>query len=72
VVDPDFPLTTRQREVAALVARGLTNQEIANALIISPRTAETHVQNVLTKLDLTSRSQLAVWALRHGVMPPGH
>jgi predicted ATPase/DNA-binding CsgD family transcriptional regulator len=72
VVDPDFPLTARQREVAALVARGLTNQEIANALIISPRTAETHVQNILTKLDLTSRSQLAVWALRHGAMPPGH
>jgi non-specific serine/threonine protein kinase len=71
-VDPDFPLTGRQREVAALVARGLTNQEIANALVISARTAETHVQNILTKLDLASRSQLAVWAHRHGVMPPGY
>jgi non-specific serine/threonine protein kinase len=72
VADPDSPLTSRQQEVAVLVARGLTNQEIANALIISPRTAETHVQNILTKLDLTSRSQLAVWAHRYGIMPPGH
>jgi non-specific serine/threonine protein kinase len=69
VSDANFPLTGRQREVTALVARGLTNQEIADALIISPRTAETHVQNILTKLDLTSRSQLAVWAHRHGVAP---
>jgi non-specific serine/threonine protein kinase len=66
--DPSFPLTVRQRDVAALVARGLTNQEIANALVVSPRTAETHVQNILTKLDLTSRAQLAVWAHRHGVL----
>jgi non-specific serine/threonine protein kinase len=63
------PLTARQREVAALVARGLTNPEIASALVISHRTAETHVQNILTKLDLTSRSQLAVWAHRHGLVP---
>jgi predicted ATPase/DNA-binding CsgD family transcriptional regulator len=69
VPDPDFPLTLRQWEVAELVARGLTNQEIASALVISPRTAETHVQNILAKLDLTSRSQLAVWAHRHGVAP---
>jgi non-specific serine/threonine protein kinase len=66
-VDSSSPLTTRQREVAVLVARGLTNQEIADALVVSLRTAETHVQNILTKLDLTSRSQLAVWAHRHGV-----
>jgi DNA-binding NarL/FixJ family response regulator len=66
--DAGFPLTERQREVTALVARGLTNQEIASALVISPRTAETHVQNILTKLDLTSRSQLAAWAQRHGVL----
>jgi non-specific serine/threonine protein kinase len=67
--DPSFPLSARQREVAALVARGLTNPEIANALVISLRTAETHVQNILTKLDLTSRSQLAVWAHRNGLAP---
>jgi non-specific serine/threonine protein kinase len=66
--DPSFPLTERQREVTALVARGLTNQEIASALVISPRTAETHIQNILIKLDLGSRSQLAVWAHRHGVL----
>jgi predicted ATPase/DNA-binding CsgD family transcriptional regulator len=72
VPDPAFPLTLRQREVAALVARGLTNQEIASALVISPRTAESHVQSILTKLDLTSRSQLAVWTHRHGIAPSPH
>jgi non-specific serine/threonine protein kinase len=66
--NPNYPLTERQREVTALVARGLTNQEIASALVISARTAETHIQNILTKLDLGSRSQLAVWAHRHGVL----
>jgi non-specific serine/threonine protein kinase len=69
VPGPSFPLSARQREVAALVARGLTNPEIANALVVSLRTAETHVQNILTKLDLTSRSQLAVWAHRNGLAP---
>jgi non-specific serine/threonine protein kinase len=68
-IDRELQLTPRQREVAALVARGLTNQEIASALVISQRTAETHVQNVLTKLDLTSRSQLAVWAHQRGLIP---
>jgi DNA-binding NarL/FixJ family response regulator len=69
VVDPAFPLTGCQREVAALVARGLTNGAIAHALVISPRTAETHGQSILTKLDLTSHSQLAVWAHQHGLAP---
>jgi non-specific serine/threonine protein kinase len=69
VAEADSPLSLRQREVAALVARGWSNQEIASALVISPRTAETHVQNILTKLDLTSRSQLAVWAHQHGLAP---
>jgi len=63
----DSPLTPRQREVAGLVARGLTNQQIADALVISSRTAETHVQQILAKLELASRSQLAVWAHQHGL-----
>ena len=62
-----LPLTSRQREVAGLVARGLTNQQIADALVISGRTAETHVQQILGKLNLASRSQLAVWAVQHGL-----
>ncbi|WP_459984072.1 ATP-binding protein [Nocardioides sp. AN3] len=54
-------LTSREREVADLVAEGLSNKEIATRLVISQRTAETHVQNVLIKLGFTSRTQVAAW-----------
>jgi predicted ATPase/DNA-binding CsgD family transcriptional regulator len=60
-------LTPREREVAALVARGLANREIAAELTLAPRTVETHVHNILGKLELTSRAQLAVWAVEHGL-----
>jgi DNA-binding CsgD family transcriptional regulator len=55
------PLTPRESEVARLVAQGLTNREIAARLYVSDRTAENHVQHILTKLDLSNRSQIAVW-----------
>jgi DNA-binding CsgD family transcriptional regulator len=55
------PLTPREREVAELVAHGLTNREIAARLYLSERTAQNHVQHILTKLDLSNRSQIAVW-----------
>jgi len=58
-------LSPREMEVAALVARGNSNKEIAEALVISVRTAEAHVTNVLNKLGLRSRAQLAVWATEH-------
>lgn len=54
-------LTRRETEVAALVAAGLTNREIATRLVISQRTAEGHVENILVKLGLRSRAQLAAW-----------
>jgi predicted ATPase/DNA-binding CsgD family transcriptional regulator len=54
-------LTRREREVAELLARGMTNKQIAHALVISPRTAETHVERILTKLGLTSRTQVVAW-----------
>jgi non-specific serine/threonine protein kinase len=54
-------LTRRETEIAALVAEGLKNSEIAARLVISPRTAEGHVQRVLVKLGLRNRSQLAAW-----------
>jgi predicted ATPase/DNA-binding CsgD family transcriptional regulator len=54
-------LTRREREVAELVARGLSNKEIASSLVIAQRTAETHVEHVLTKLGFTSRAQIASW-----------
>jgi len=55
-------LTAREFEVARLVARGFTNRQIAVALVISPRTAEGHVEHVLAKLGFTSRAQIATWA----------
>ena len=59
---PSGPLTRRQREVADLVAQGLTDREIAARLVISPRTAESHVEQILTRLGFRSRAQIAAWA----------
>jgi len=56
-------LTRREREVAVLVSEGLTNRHIAQRLFIAEKTAENHVQHILTKLGLSSRSQVAVWAV---------
>lgn len=64
------PLTAREREVAALVSRGLTNREIATTLVISERTADAHVQNILNKLGFGSRAQIAAWAVEHGLPVP--
>lgn len=63
----DNPLSRREREVARLVADGLTNRQIADALHISERTAENHVQHILTKLGRTSRTQIAVWVAGGGL-----
>ena len=62
------PLTSREREVAALVARGQSNRAIASQLVISEGTAERHVGNIFAKLGLGSRAQLAVWAVEHGLL----
>jgi non-specific serine/threonine protein kinase len=62
------PLTRRESEVASLIAHGLTNQEIAERLVIAVRTAEAHVTHVLTKLELRSRAQVAVWATERRLM----
>ena len=56
------PLTRREREVAALVARGLTNRQIASELHLSERTVENHVSKILRKLGLVSRARVATWA----------
>jgi DNA-binding CsgD family transcriptional regulator len=55
------PLTARERRVAALVAEGLTNRQIAQTLVVSERTAENHVQHILGKLGLANRVQVAGW-----------
>ncbi|MEU8266298.1 LuxR C-terminal-related transcriptional regulator [Sphaerisporangium sp. NPDC049002] len=56
------PLTRRETEIARLVARGLSNKEIAATLIIAQRTAEGHIEHILSKLGFHSRAQVAVWA----------
>jgi predicted ATPase/DNA-binding CsgD family transcriptional regulator len=61
-------LTMREREVVLLIADGKTNQEIADALHISLRTAQTHVANILGKLDLNSRTAVAAYAVRRGLV----
>jgi DNA-binding NarL/FixJ family response regulator len=65
-------LTKREKDILALVAAGLSNQEIAEHLMISERTARTHVSNLLGKLHLRSRTQAALLAIREGLVPaPG-
>lgn len=61
-------LTPREREVAALLAEGLTNAQLAERLFISPRTAAVHVSNILAKLGLRSRAEVAAWAVRAGLV----
>ncbi len=60
-------LTEREREVIRLVARGRSNSEIAHALVISDKTVKTHVSNILGKLHLEDRTQLAIYAIKHGL-----
>jgi len=54
-------LTAREREICTMVAEGLTDREIADRLVLSPRTVQTHVANVLAKLGFRSRVQIAAW-----------
>lgn len=61
-------LTRREREVAGLVARGLTNRQIAETLTIAERTVGTHVEHIMAKLDCHSRAQIAAWIAEHGLL----
>ncbi|MCO8269209.1 response regulator transcription factor [Actinoplanes sp. TRM 88003] len=63
-------LTAREQEVVELVARGLTNDEIASRAVISPLTAKTHVNRAMTKLHCRDRAQLVVWAYESGLVTP--
>ncbi|WP_327127487.1 response regulator transcription factor [Streptomyces sp. NBC_01727] len=63
-------LTRREREVSALAARGLTNEEIAAHMVISPFTAKTHISRAMTKLGARDRAQLVVFAYESGLVAP--
>jgi DNA-binding NarL/FixJ family response regulator len=63
-------LTGRERDVLVLVAQGRSNRDIGRLLDIGERTVQTHVANVLAKLELTSRTQAALWAVREGLVEP--
>jgi DNA-binding NarL/FixJ family response regulator len=63
-------LTNREREVVAQVAHGLSNDEIAAAMVISPTTAKTHVSRAMTKLGARDRAQLVVFAYQSGLVQP--
>ncbi|TDD20959.1 response regulator [Nonomuraea diastatica] len=64
-------LTDREREVMALVAAGLSNDEIAAQLVLSPATAKTHVSRIMTKLSVRDRAQLVIIAYEAGMITPG-
>ncbi|WP_024755791.1 response regulator [Streptomyces exfoliatus] len=64
-------LTNREREAVVLVARGLSNDEIAETMVISPMTAKTHVNRAMTKLHARDRAQLVVLAYESGLVTPG-
>jgi DNA-binding NarL/FixJ family response regulator len=66
---PLHALTDREREILVLVAKGLSNQQIADSLVISERTVRTHVSNILSKLGVTTRTQAALLAIREGIAP---
>jgi DNA-binding NarL/FixJ family response regulator len=61
-------LTPREREVLQLMAEGLTNQEIAGTLLLSPRTVASHAANILGKLGLASRTAAVAFAIRNGLV----
>jgi DNA-binding NarL/FixJ family response regulator len=59
-------LTTREREILTLIAQGMNNREISEALSVTVSTVKTHIEHILSKLQATDRVQAAVWAVRHG------
>jgi DNA-binding CsgD family transcriptional regulator len=70
-VRPVGDLTARESEVAALIAEGLTNGQLAERLFISPKTAAVHVSNILAKLGLSSRTEIAAWSIRRDLPVAG-
>jgi DNA-binding NarL/FixJ family response regulator len=65
---PSVALSRREREIASLLALGLSNRQIADELVISTATVERHVANMLAKLGYRSRTQIAAWVVDHGLL----
>jgi non-specific serine/threonine protein kinase len=63
-------LTMREREVAVLIAQGKSNGEIADELVVSKRTVESHIASILSKLGFTNRAQIVRWAIETGLVKP--
>ena len=68
--DPIEPLTDREVEVLRLLAQGLTNKDIAQTLILSVRTIDAHLRSIFGKLNVRSRTEAALWAVKHGYGSP--
>jgi DNA-binding CsgD family transcriptional regulator len=64
-------LTAREIDVLRLLARGLSNKEIAERLVISPKTVGNHVEHIYTKIDASTRAAASLFAVRHGLLPEG-
>ncbi len=71
-IEAPAQLTSREVEVLQLLAEGLSNKEIAQALVITPRTVNFHLDNIYSKLGVGSRTEAAIYALRHGLARSGH
>jgi two-component system response regulator NreC len=69
VATPESPLTEREREVLTLIAEGKTSREIAELLVVSPKTADRHRENIMAKLNLHSRVDLVKYAMARGLIP---
>jgi ATP/maltotriose-dependent transcriptional regulator MalT len=65
-------LTRREREVAELIAAGRSNREIAEALVVAVKTVDSHVEHIFRKLGVQTRTEVAVWAAQHGLLPARH
>jgi DNA-binding NarL/FixJ family response regulator len=66
--DLDTPLTRREEEVLLLLARGLSNKEIARILFVGDGTVKSHVEHIIAKLGMADRTQVAIWALQHNLL----
>jgi len=62
-------LTAREVEVLRLLARGLSNKEIAERLVISPKTAANHIEHIYAKIDASTRATASLFAMQHGLLP---